>query len=215
MHMGAYHLANVVGITAVATKRFHQDGDTCLMLDAQLQHDLVEVRSMIPTVTAGDVYDLVRGLIVAVVTLIDMNTGAIAMRNAGRTSQALRSGRGGRGHEAEELGHFRDLEGLQGPTDGVIVEWPGSHAGRHQSGGGLVLEDARHEGERLVDTPKSLAHHRVDRFTHGEVQQFRMLLGGVVDRVAHAEFVEHASDKAEVVQDLATVRGLSGHNHLL
>ena len=32
---------------------------------------------------------------------------------------------------------------------------------------------------------------------------------------ANAEFVEHASHKAEVIQDLATVRALVGHNNLL
>jgi hypothetical protein len=37
----------------------------------------------------------------------------------------------------------------------------------------------------------------------------------LVDVVANAEFVEHASDKAEVVQDLAPVRRLVGHNSLL
>ena len=43
----------------------------------------------------------------------------------------------------------------------------------------------------------------------------RMLLRGVVDHVAHAEFVEHARDQAEVVQHLATVWGLSGPNNRL
>jgi hypothetical protein len=212
MHMGAYHLANVLGITAVATERFHQDGDTGWMLDDQLPHDLVAVRSMLPAGAPGHVDDRCRGLLVAVVAPIDMNPGAIAMRNAGRKAQARRSGRG---HEAGECGHSIAIEGSQGPPEGVIVEWPGSHAGRHQSGGGLVLEDARHEGERLVDTPQAIEPPRVDRFTHGEVPHVRMLWGGLVDHVAKAEVVDHASDKAEVVQDLAMVRGLIGHNNLL
>jgi hypothetical protein len=41
------------------------------------------------------------------------------------------------------------------------------------------------------------------------------LVRGVIEDVADAEFVEHASNKAEVIQDLATVRGLAGHHHLL
>jgi len=44
---------------------------------------------------------------------------------------------------------------------------------------------------------------------------FRVLLGRVIEDVANAELVEHASDKAEVVQDLATVWRLVGHNNLL
>jgi hypothetical protein len=132
-----------------------------------------------------------------------MNTGAIEMRQAGRKSQAVRSGRG---NEAVEYGHSIAIEGIQDPPEGVRVELPGSHAGRNQSGGRLVLEEARHEGERLVDTPQFIEPHRFDRFTHGEVPQFRILLGGLVDNVANAEFVEHASH---------TVRGLLGHNHPL
>jgi hypothetical protein len=67
----------------------------------------------------------------------------------------------------------------------------------------------------LIDTPQSIEHHRFDGFTYGEVPQFRVLWRGVVDDVANADFVEHASDKAEVVQHLATIRGLVGHHNLL
>jgi hypothetical protein len=41
------------------------------------------------------------------------------------------------------------------------------------------------------------------------------LWGGVVDDVAPAEFVEHASAKAEVVQDLAPGRRLGGQTSRL
>jgi hypothetical protein len=34
-----------------------------------------------------------------------------------------------------------------------------------------------------------------------------VLLHGLVDNVANAEFLEHGSHKAEVIQDLAMVRG--------
>jgi hypothetical protein len=49
----------------------------------------------------------------------------------------------------------------------------------------------------------------------GEVPHFRVLLGRLIEDVANAECVEHASDKAEVVQDLAPIRGVIGHNNLL
>jgi hypothetical protein len=108
------------------------------------------------------------------------------------------------------FGHLRGIEGLQGPTEGVIVALFRNNAGRHQAVGGLMLEKPGDEVERLIDQPQAIEHHRFDRFIHGEVPQFRVLWRGLVDDVAHAEFVEHASDKAKVVQDLATVRGLIG-----
>ena len=54
-----------------------------MRLDDQLHHDVVEVRPMIPTVPSGDVADLFRGRLIAVVAPIDMNTGAIARRTSG------------------------------------------------------------------------------------------------------------------------------------
>jgi hypothetical protein len=83
MHMGANRLANVLGITAVATERLHHDGNACLMLHHQLQHDLVYVRPMILAVPSGDVHDPFLGLFVAVVASIDMNARAIEMSKAG------------------------------------------------------------------------------------------------------------------------------------
>jgi hypothetical protein len=51
----------------------------------------------------------------------------------------------------------------------------------------------------LIDTPQAIAHHRFDGFPHGEVAHFRVVLGRLSEDVAKAEFVEHASNKAEVV----------------
>src|SRR5439155_18423918 len=53
------------------TERLHQDVNARLMLHNQFQHDLVEVRPMIPAVPSGDVHDLVLGLLVAIVAPID------------------------------------------------------------------------------------------------------------------------------------------------
>ena len=81
---------------------------------------------MIPTVAPGDVHDLLLGLLVTVVAPIDMKTGAIEMGKARRQAQALGSGRG---NEAVEFRHASSIEGIQGPTEGVIVELLGSNAG--------------------------------------------------------------------------------------
>jgi hypothetical protein len=59
--------------------------------------------------------------------------------------------------------------------------------------------------KRLLAPPSALEHHRVDGFTHGEVPQFRVVGGGVVDDGAHPECVEPASHQAEVVSNLAPV----------
>jgi hypothetical protein len=73
LDVGTDHLAKRLGIPAVATKRCHQDGDPCLMLHHELQHNLVEVRAMIATIALGGVNHLCLGLLVAVVVTIDMN----------------------------------------------------------------------------------------------------------------------------------------------
>jgi hypothetical protein len=77
------------------------------------------------------------------------------------------------------------------------------------------LEKPGDEVERLINKPQAIEPHRFDGFTHGEVPQFRVLVRGSVDDGAQAAGVEHASHKAEVVQHLATVRGLLGHHNLL
>jgi hypothetical protein len=67
----------------------------------------------------------------------------------------------------------------------------------------------------LVDKPQAIEHHGFDGLSHREVPHFRVVVGGVIEDVANAEFIEHASDKAEMVQDLATVRRLVRHKELL
>ena len=148
VNMGADKRTKVVGITAIAAERLHEDGDPGLVLDDQISHHLVQVGPMIPAVTPGDVHDLRIGLLVAVVAPIDMETGAIERRKARRKTQAL-SGCGG--NEAGEFGDSRGLEGLQSPSEGIIVELGRGHTGRNQAGGGLMLEEPGDQGECLAD----------------------------------------------------------------
>jgi len=182
------------------------------MLHHQLSHDVVEVRAMIPAITAGDGHDLCHGRLVAVVAPIDMKACASEMSQAGRKAQVLGSRSG---NETVKFGHPLGLEGVQGPPQGVIVELLRGHAGRNQAAGGLILEKPGDAVERLIDTPQAMEHHRVDGFPEGQVPLFRVLVGGMVENVAHAECVEHTSDKAEVVQHVTAVHGLIGHHHLL
>jgi hypothetical protein len=77
------------------------------------------------------------------------------------------------------------------------------------------VEASGDQVEGLIDTPQTIEHHGFDGFTDSEVAHCRVLLGRLIEDLAHTEFVEHASDKAKVVDDVATVRGLIRHNHLL
>ena len=81
---------------------------------------------MIPAVPSGHMNDLFLRLLVTVVAPIDMNARALEMGKAGCKPQALGSGRG---NQAVERSHPIGLEGLQGPTEGLIVELFGSHTG--------------------------------------------------------------------------------------
>ena len=134
------------------------------------------------------------------------------MGKAGRQGQTFGSVSG---NEAVELGHSRGIEGIQGPPEGIVIELFRTNAGRNQSRGGLVVKEPGHQVEGLIDKAQSIEHHGLACFTCGQVSHFRVLLGGLIDDVANAEFIEHASDKAEMVQYLATVSGLVGHNNLL
>jgi hypothetical protein len=62
-----------------------------------------------------------------------------------------------------------------------------------------VLEEARHEGERLMEKPQAIEHPRFDGCPHCEVAPFRVLVGGLVDNVANTEFVKHASHQPEMI----------------
>jgi hypothetical protein len=122
--MDTHGLANVLGLTAMATERFHQERKARLMRHHELPHDVVHVRPMIPAIPPGDVHDLFSGCCVAVVASIDMNARAIQRATVGRQTQALSRGRG---HQAGELSDPMGIEGLQRPAKGIIVELFGSH----------------------------------------------------------------------------------------
>jgi hypothetical protein len=49
------------------------------MLDHQLQHDLGEVRPMLPAIAAGEVDDLLGGFLCAVIAAIDVEAGRVEM----------------------------------------------------------------------------------------------------------------------------------------
>jgi hypothetical protein len=91
----------------IVSKWLHRERDARLVLHNQLQHHLVEVRPMKPAIPSGDVNDLGRGLLIAVVAPIDMKARAIEMGKAGCKAQALGSRRG---QKALEFRHPVSIE---------------------------------------------------------------------------------------------------------
>jgi hypothetical protein len=211
-HRRGDELATVLHIPTMPPEGLHEPGDARVLFDQHVPQHGVAGRSLLPTGAPGEVHDVRIRRRVTLVAPLDMTTGASEMHQAGRHASGLRRGRG---HEAVAFGHPLGIEGIHGPTPGVIVEWLGSHAGRDEAGGRLLLEEARHELERWGDTPQPLAHHRVDGVTHREVSHVWVVWRGVVEDLATAECVAHASHKAEVVEHVTVVQGVVRHPHLL
>jgi hypothetical protein len=209
---GATGLANVVGVTAMATARLPQERHARVRRDHPRSHHWVHGRPRVPAVPPGAVDDLGFGVFGAVAPALDMHAWALQRANAGRKPPVLRRGRG---HQTRECSHPRGIQGLQRPAEGLIVTRLGSPTGCNQTVSGLLLETPGDEVEGLSATPSTMEHQRFDAFPHGEVPQCRVLVRGVVDHVAHAECVEHASHTAAVVHDWAMVGRLGGPNPLL
>jgi len=130
-------VAQLRGIPTLAPEWLHQPWDTIVVLDDQLPHHVVEVRSMIPTLAWRARHNLcVRGLL-TVRTAVNMAAGAIEMGEGRRKAQTLGS-RGG--NATVECGHGIGLEHLEGTSKRLIVEMAGFDGWRNQERGGLILK---------------------------------------------------------------------------
>jgi hypothetical protein len=78
-----------------------------------------------------------------------------------------------------------------------------------------MLEKLGHQLELLVHTAEAVEDHRFDGMARGHNAELRVWLGGVVNDLPNAEFFKHTCDEAPMVQDVATVDGLSVHGDLL
>jgi hypothetical protein len=184
-------LAEVVRVTTISTEGLHQHGDTGLVFDYQVQHHLVEVRALIPTVAAGDVNDVLLRLLGTVITAIDMEAGAIEMGERWGKPQAL----GGRScNEAVECRYPISIERIQGTAKRVIVEMTGLNARSDETRERLILKKMRHEVELLADEAQAVEDHRLDRMACGDNPHFRVLLGGLINDLSDAEFFKHPRD---------------------
>jgi hypothetical protein len=186
----------------MAPAGLHQDRHASLGLDHQLQHHWIQVRPMLAAVAAGAVHNRRLGLLLPVITAVDVNARALEMHKGRGSSQTFR--RGG-GHETVECRHPIGIEGVQGTPERLIIALGGEHAGRHEAGGGLMREAPGDEVERLIDTSQAMAHHGFDRFPDGEVAQFRVLSRRVINDIAQAKCVTHARGEAEVIEGVTAV----------
>ena len=93
-HVVTDDLAERCAIMTIAIQGLHQHWDTGLVLSHQLQHHLVEVRAMVPTIALGDVHDLFVRRLRAVIAAIDMKTRCIEMAERARQPQTRRAYRG-------------------------------------------------------------------------------------------------------------------------
>jgi hypothetical protein len=196
----------------MATQRFPQERHARLRLDEQLRHALSARGPRIPAVAPRDVPALRLRFLLTVRAPIDMQARTVEMGNAGRKAQTLSDGRRS---QTGECRHPVVIEGIQGTPEGVIMEWCRGNAGRNASIRRRSVEESGNQSARVIDTPQAIEPHGFDRLTSGEVPHCRMLLGRLLEDVANAECIAHPSDEAEVVQDLVTVWGLVGPDHLL
>jgi hypothetical protein len=99
-------------------------------------------------------------------------------------------------NQAVEFGDAIGIQGIEDATKSIIVELLGGHARRNEAVGGFVLEKQGDQIEGLIDKAQTVEDHGFDGFSHGQVSRLRVFLGRLIQDVADAQFVEHASDQA-------------------
>ena len=195
-HMVTDNLAERFAFMTIATQGLHQPRDTGLVLHDQLQHHLVQIGAMIPTIAVGDVHDLVVRSLLAVIPAIDMETRRIEMAKRGRQPQT-RGCRGG--NETIECRHAKGVEGIEGAPEGVIIKMAGLNAGGNEAREGFILEKMGDEVELLVDKTETVEHHSFDCMASSHNAHGRVLLRRLVNDLGDAEFFKHACDKTKVI----------------
>src|SRR5512132_773706 len=203
-------LTKVLHVTAIAAEGLHEQRNTSLVLHNEVQHDLVEVWTMIAAVATRDVNHLCIRLLSTVVAAIDMETGAIEM-GKGRCQPEALCGRGG-----NETVEFRDpivIEPIQGASQRVIMKMLGINPRGDETLRRFVLKKHGHEIELLVHKTEPIEDHRFDSAAHGDNAGLRRVLQHLVEYVANTKFVKHPGDETEMIQDLTP--GSSVHRRLL
>ena len=201
-HMVTDDLAKHCAIMTMATQGLPQPRETRLVLHDQLQHDLVEVGAMVPTIAWSDVHDLFVRRLIAVRAAIDMATRRIEMAERGRQPQSPRR-RGS--NEAVEGRHPSLVQRIESAPERVIIAMAGLNAWGNEAREGFILEKMGHEVELVVEKTETVEPHSFDCMASGHNAHCRVLLRRLVNDLGDAEFFKYACDKAKVIEDQRAV----------
>lgn len=203
LHVRRDDLTKRTAVVRIATQGLHEDGNPGLVFDHQLQHHLVEVRAMIPTLAVGDMHDAVVGRLCTVIAAIDVKTGRVERGELGSEAQALGS------TGSNETIEGRDaigVEGIQAPPEHIIIAVGRRHPRPHETLGRFMLKKARHQRQLLIHEPEAIAEHRFDRVAEGDGALGHILGHRVINDVANAQFLTQARHKTQMVSDLTLLR---------
>jgi hypothetical protein len=182
------------------------------MLHHQVQQDVVELRAMIPAIAAGEVHAVGVRLRPTIGAAIDLKAGAFEM--AKRRGPPQPSGRSG-GQEPRERCHPIRSQCLQGAPESLIMAGVGVARWRQPPVSGVVVKNHRAHVEVVVHNASAMEDHGLDGVPDRHTSPLGVVRRPWVDDAATTAFVEHASDQAEMVQHVATVRGVVEPNTLL
>src|SRR5688572_26738594 len=116
---------------------------------------------------------------------------------AERARQPQPRGRRG-GNEAVEFRHLKGVEGIEGASEGVIIQMAGLNAGGKEAREGVILEKMGDEVELLVDKAETVEHHGFDRMASSHNTHFRVLLRRSINHLRDAEFFKHPRDQTQM-----------------
>ena len=201
-HVGTNDVATHGAIMPLATPGLQQPRDTSLGLHAQLHHDVVEGGAMSPTRAGRDVHALFLRRLSAVIPAIARETRRIEMAARGRQPQA--PGRRG-GNEAGECRPPRRGQRIERAPERVIMEMAGLHAWGNEARERRSLAKMGDEVARVVEKTAPVEHQSCDGMASRHNAHGRVLLRRLVDDRGDAEFVTHACDQAQVIEDQRAV----------
>jgi hypothetical protein len=94
------------------------------------------------------------------------------------------------------------IERIEGPSQRIIIDVLGFDAGRKEPPGWFMLEKVRDPVAWLVDQAKPVGHPRFARRPRCDDTHFRVLVGRLVNDVAHPELVKHRGRESQMIEDL-------------
>ena len=158
----------------------------------------MQIGAMIAARAAGNVDEVFAWVFLAMRATINMQTGAIEMRQARGQAQALRCGSG---DETREFGHAIVIEGIERAASGVVVEMTGWNRGSNAAWNRFIVETMRDESALLIDNTQPIEHHGFDRLAGGDNTHDGILVGRFINGFSDAELFKHSSHQAQMIND--------------